>query len=274
MNGIKRGATLELHEVTIPYERGEFKYICPWGDSHIGVIGTNYKAMDSSVKFIKEKDAKVILMGDLVDAINPNDKRFDPKTLDPRVSIDNVISDQYAILCEYIEKMDPSRIIGVHTGNHEETIRLNYSRNITYDLCRDYGLKYLGYSAWTRIIFKRPSHSEVFKMFSSHGYGGARYPATKQWKIQHIINALDDADLVLMGHVHDIQVGRIVKETIPTKGKLEVQQKTVGWMLTGSFLNKAEGVISYAEKLGLGSVKNGIATFKILPEERKIHVEC
>jgi hypothetical protein len=45
-------------------------------------------------------------------------------------------------------------------------------------------------------------------------------------------------------------------------------------MLTGSFLNKAEGVISYAEKLGLGSVKNGIATFKILPEERKIHVEC
>ena len=157
MNGIKRGATLELHEVTIPYERGEFKYICPWGDSHIGVIGTNYKAMDSSVKFIKEKDAKVILMGDLVDAINPNDKRFDPKTLDPRVSIDNVISDQYAILCEYIEKMDPSRIIGVHTGNHEETIRLNYSRNITYDLCRDYNLKYLGYSAWTRIIFRRPS---------------------------------------------------------------------------------------------------------------------
>lgn len=267
---------MKLNEFTIPYTNdGSLTYICGLGDKHIGVNSVDYKALDRAIKFIKDKNAYVVLMGDLLDSINPDDKRFDPKTLDPRVSLDNVVSDQYSILCEYLDKLNPDNIIGVHTGNHEETIRLRYSRNITYDLCRDYKLNYLGYSAWTRLTFKRPNHTEVFKMFSSHGYGGARYPATKQWKIQHIINSLDDVDLVMMGHVHDIQAGRIVKETIPTRGKLELEKKTIGWMLTGSFLNKpTDDTISYAEKLGLGSTKTGIATFKIAPEQRKIHVEC
>jgi len=62
---------------------------------------------------------------------------------------------------------------------------------------------------------------------------------------------------------------------ITTSGELKEVNRTYGWMLTGTFLNKStEGVISYAERFNLPPSKTGIATFQIFPEERRIHVSC
>jgi len=148
---------------------------------------------------------------------------------------------------------------------------------VTRDLCRTLKTTYLGYEAWTRIRFERGSinkHVEVFKLFSTHGSGGARFDPTKQWKIEHLTNKIN-ADLIMMGHVHSIQVGRGLKGDITSSGELKEINRTYGWMLTGTFLNKStEGVISYAERFNLPPSKTGIATFQIFPEERRIHVSC
>jgi hypothetical protein len=92
--------------------------------------------------------------------------------------------------------------------------------------------------------------------------------------MEHLTNKIN-ADLIMMGHVHSIQVGRGLKGDITTSGELKEVNKTYGWMLTGTFLNKStEGVISYAERFNLPPSKTGIATFQIFPEERRIHVSA
>lgn len=275
-----RGVTLlELNEVTIPYKTGEPVRICGLGDIHWGNIAVDEQALDRAVKFICDNHVYVVGMGDMIDSINPDDKRFDIKTVRPdfRANLDNLISEQYESLCEKLSKIPQEQWIGIHTGNHEEVIRTKYYRDVTRDLCRTLKTTYLGYEAWSRIRFERGSinkHVEVFKLFSTHGSGGARFDPTKQWKMEHLTNKIN-ADLIMMGHVHSIQVGRGLKGDITSSGKLKELNKTYGWMLTGTFLNKStEGVISYAERFNLPPSKTGIATFQIFPEERRIHVSC
>lgn len=268
---------MEMHEFTIPYKSGESFYISGLGDLHIGNIAHNKDAMKKAIKFINDNQCYIILMGDLIDAIVHTDKRWDIQSIaqEYRDKTDNLISEQYETLCNYLDMLDPTKIIGVHTGNHEDKIRERDSRNITYDLCRDYDLKYLGYEAWTRIKFKRSNHTETFKVFSSHGYGGGKLPQSKMTPVFQTINQLDDVDLVMIGHVHDVAVGRVERRTIPSTGNLYLQKKTIAWMLTGSFLNdRVDGSITYPEKKGYGMTKNGIATFKVYPESRRIHVSC
>jgi len=270
---------MEFCDKTINYSKpSDEVYISALGDIHMGNIGADKKLLKTCVKWICNNEAYVVGMGDMIEAININDKRFDVKSIDPemRNELDNLVSEQFNMLIDYLSEIPTDRWIGIHTGNHEEKIRLNYYRDVTRDLCRELKTKYLGYEAWTRLRFKRgnalSSHVEVYKMFSTHGSGGGRKEASKQAKIEGIIEHID-ADLICVGHLHTIQIGRGVKQTIPTTGELHVENNTYGWMITGSFLDKnIEGVISYAERNNLPPSKTGISTFRLCPETRKIHI--
>jgi hypothetical protein len=271
---------MEFCEKTIKYSKPSDEiFISGLGDVHMGNIGCDKKLLKTCVKWLCNNEAYVVGMGDMIEAINLNDKRFDIRTIDAdmRSELDNLVSEQMNALIDIVSEIPKDRWIGIHTGNHEEKIRLGYYRDVTRDLCRELGTKYLGWEAWTRLRFERggvlkPSHTEVYKMFTTHGSGGGRKDASKQAKIQSIIEYVD-ADLTMMGHVHSIQIGRGVKQTIPTVGELHAQNNTYGWMITGSFLDKnVEGVTGYAERNNMPPTKTGISTFRIIPETRKIHI--
>jgi predicted phosphodiesterase len=269
---------METNEKRIHYKSSEPIYISGLGDIHWGNSCVDEKTFDKAIKWICDNKCYVVGMGDMIDGINIDDTRFDIKAITPnhRNELDNLISEQYETLLEKLKEIPTEQWIGIHTGNHEEKVRLRYYRDITRDLCRNLKTTYLGYEAWTRLAFERGTalskHVEVFKLFSTHGSGGARYNATKLGKVERVCDKLN-LDLFMMGHVHSLQVGRDVKETINVTGSVEPVLNTYAWMITGTFLQKSgKGVTSYAERMNLPSTKTGIGTFEIYPEERRIHV--
>ena len=93
-------------------------------------------------------------MGDYIEAINYTDKRFDPSTVENKYlkNLDNVVEMQ---MHEFEKIMQPiiHKCIGLHTGNHEETIRLRYHVDVVKTLCKEWDVPYLAYSAFTRMKF-------------------------------------------------------------------------------------------------------------------------
>lgn len=243
-------------------------YLCPIGDIHYGNSNCDEEALNKAINWINEIDAYVIGMGDYIDAININDKRFDVQQVSKKTRLDDLVTSQMKGLYKYLDRIDKNKIIGFLTGNHEDVIRTKYMRDITLELCNKYETNYLGYSAWIRLVIDREtanaSHdSHSLKIFAHHGYGGARFRPTKQWKIEHLKDD-KDYDILLMGHVHLLDAARNIRQTITKKGALDVLEKTTLEMITGSFLKtSAKGTENYAEKLGYGVTKTGIGTIKI-----------
>ncbi len=268
---------LELNEVTIPYKSGEPVRICGLGDIHWGSVACDVKALGRAIDYIVKNNVYVVLMGDLLDCINYDDKRFDPDVIVPegRNHLKNLPQWQADTLCDMLSKIPNELFLGCHSGNHEQKIT---SFDVTNYICQKLNVKNYGRFAWTRIKFERPSgdskHTEVFKMISFHPEGNSSTDPGKLKKIMDVYNNYR-ADLYLMAHVHAIMINRKSSCTIPQRGKLEVIDESHGLMITGSFLKTmVEGVTTYSEKKVYPPVKCGISTFIIYPESRKIHLQC
>jgi len=263
-------------EKIIPYkkETDEIK-ISGLGDIHIGNAGVDYKALDRSIKFILDNDCYVVGMGDYIEAILPNDPRFCMSAVDKRLSYYNIIDNEIDYVIDLLKPIPKEKwIIGL-TGNHEEVVRRKYYREVTESqICKRLNIPYGSYSCYVRLTFRRGRHSETLKLYANHGYGNARFPPTKLWKLIHAREGRD-VDLLMMGHVHELAVYTGKMSSISSRGRPKGIERPVGAMLTGHFLRgEVEGVDQYTEKFAANPSKTGIGTFTIRPEQHKIHGAC
>jgi len=162
-----------------------------------------------------------------------------------------------------------------NTGNHEETVRRKYYREVTESqICKRLNIPYGSYSCYVRLVFRRGRHSEVLKLYANHGYGNARFPPTKLWKLIHAREGRD-VDLLMMGHVHELAIYTGKMNSISSRGRPKAIERPIGAMLTGHFIKgEVEGVDQYTEKFAASPSKTGIGTFTIRPEQHKIHGGC
>jgi len=293
---------LEFQRIKIPYPAvGTLVNIEPLSDIHVGGIFHDKKKFEERRNRIRDDPTCfTILMGDLFDCTDPDNKFFDMKTRDPELPD---LEDQFQYLLKMLLPIR-HKILGVLTGNHDErqrkrhyddvVLRLTNALNAYYPpefnvpdlnsaglvrLIEDtevpYTIKYLRYLGITRLVFYRKfadsgkEHIDSsWDIFTAHGgYSGQLVGGN--------INALEkiamlfSADVYLTGHTHNAVAYKMEKVAMDSRGHLQKIVKIFG--SCGSFAQPyMEGVHTYPEVKILAASRVGTITISIDPYNRKL----
>lgn len=160
-----------------------FRLLC--SDFHLGSACADHDAIIAQLQQAKDIDARILINGDVFDAIGPKDRRFDLTTLHPTLRSQKdlakgMIQLAVDILMPYKDQID---LIGI--GNHEESwVTYGYNdpvRRVIEELNREGGkVKHGSFWGYVKTSFvvpgfrRRPQH----KLLYLHGTGGDS-PVTK-----------------------------------------------------------------------------------------------
>ena len=255
------------------YKSGQTFRLIPLGDVHLGNANCDTKALWKTVLDIKQdKQARWIGMGDMVESIAPNDKRWSAGGID--VKIVNLAS-QDRIGDVYVEKVADilnhiaDKCWAYGDGNHEDKFNAAYYTNLGVRILDQIGRPecYVGWSGITRVVFEHASGTmrTALYVYHSHGYQAGRKDGAKVNGLDDLMGYIDGCHIYLQGHSHS----RLVK----TKTKLgwnpsftRERAQTCFGAHTGSFLRTyQEGHSAYGERAGYPPVPIGPLEFLITP---------
>jgi len=266
---------METNTVKFRYHGGNntWFYLVPLGDIHLGNVGCEIGKAKEMIEWIRtHKNTYWIGMGDYIDAINYMDKRFDQTTVaEPyRSNLSNAISNQTRDVIKILMPIK-DKCLGLHRGNHEETIRLRTQYDVMYEMWKALDSKLLNDTAITRLSFMDESgHGSAFEIFSTHGSGGGKKGGGIINKLEDMITYVD-ADVYLQGHVHRKETETKSTLYLDTHGNLKVKKRVLG--VTGCFLHGyQEGVSSYVEKWGFPPTDTGAIKLMFNPRKHDVHV--
>lgn len=136
------------------------------GDWHIGALNCHMKGIQKMLKRIADDPTcYVVLKGDLIEAIAPNDKRFAHCSQDVQF---RTAQDQADYLIKVLTPIK-DRVLAVLLGNHEW--KLINSFDIAKHLHQELGIPYGGYSC---VVQVSNGKNTKFKMFLTHGSGAGK----------------------------------------------------------------------------------------------------
>jgi len=268
---------MEINERTINFKsRKDWFHLVPIGDIHLGNIGCDVEKLKEMIDWIKEKDDVYwIGMGDYLDCINYTDKRFDPCTIAKqyREYLSNCVPMQIQDLIDLFKPI-ANKCIGLHRGNHEETIRLHYHYDVLYELWKEFKVPMLNDTAITRLRFNWNKHGGsqrcVFDIFSTHGHIGGRKGGGKINYLEDMIGFVD-ADVYLMGHSH-IKATE-TKSTLYVDNMMNFKNRKRVLAVTGSYLRGyQQGSSSYVEKWGYPPSDIGVVKIMFNPDKHDVHI--
>lgn len=252
----------------------------PLGDVHYGNASCDTKLFDETIRAIKEDEHALWLgMGDMVEAIAPNDPRWNAGGVDERVV--NLAS-QDRIGDVYVDKMATKlrpiaeKCIGYGDGNHEVTFNRHYYTNISVRVLEAIGRPdmYNGWACLTRLAFEHTGGARTaVKVFSHHGWQSGRTDGAKVNESRRLM-AYVDADIYLTGHSHSKFIVPNTRLDVNPSWTREVA-RTVYVAHTGSFLRTLEqNQVSYAERAGYPPTTLGPVRFTLRPTARAtVHIE-
>lgn len=224
-----------------------------FGDWHYGSYNCDVDTIKEVLDEIqKDRNARVILMGDLIDA--------GLRGSIGAGSYDNIINpeQQYE---EVVSLLMPikEKIYAMLTGNHEERVYKETSIDIAKLMAKILGVPYAGYGSFLRINL----NGIAYKIYATHGSAGSRFKQTKLKSCIDLSNTFQ-ADIYLMGHVHDLI--HCIKDFKAVNGR-EVIDKEEHYILTGHFLNY-EG--SYAQAKCYPISRKGCPIIQLNKNEVKV----
>jgi predicted phosphodiesterase len=245
------------------------------GDLHIGNAGFELKEYKKTVKWILEEDIKTILMGDLLDCILVNDKRFN------FLSVDKTFIDSFDDLADYTNKcywrlldlLEPlqDNLLGVIRGNHEAKLLKHGQDNQSKKLANELDIPYLQYSGVLLFKFKRSQYVRKNTLWYHHGFGGG---GSQEAAIRKLKDKAKDfyTDMYIMGHTHKPIATQDAYYGIESNNRLpRLIKKYRSYMVTCSYLDTyTEGNTNYGEEKGYSPNIISRQTFKIYPEDNKI----
>lgn len=267
------------NHIVYPSRKSTFNFI-GLGDIHLGNVGCDIKKLTEMISWIKETpNTYIIGMGDYCEAIQIDDPRFDDRSVDSYFKIKDIsllINKQIEAIIKLLYPVK-NKILGLLTGNHEETYRLHYHRDIVYEIAKGLNLfdKVLGYDGFIQVFFKRQpkvcnNDRQMFTIYATHGFGSARKSGSKVNRLEDFTHFID-ADLILVGHEHKkIIAPPIIKLGVTKSGKL-CQHKILS-VMTGSFLRGyVENATTYIEKKCYSPCDLGVVKVIYKPFTRDIH---
>lgn len=247
-----------LTKLVVKLETDEDRvHLKPWGDVHVGAPKGQCdwdKAQLTLNYVLNTPNAYLIGMGDYMDCAQRMPGRSGPNLY---VSSMSPMEQFYKIEAALKPLAAKGKILGLHSGNHENWIMENTGIQLIDLLCRSLKVPFLG-PGCDLILYV---NGRKYLGYSQHGTSSARLRHTK---LGALMNATKDvlADFFLYGHVHQIGIAK--------GGKRQAghQIKTY-YVLTGHFLNW-EG--SYAQCFGLDVCPAGSPLLKLFADRKDVHV--
>lgn len=174
------------------------------GDWHLGALNCHRSGIRKLIKRLADPDVFVVLKGDLVEAIAPNDKRFAHCSQDVQY---RTLQDQVDALKEMLAPHVESVLVGL-LGNHEWK-HINIT-DVARDLERSLGIPYGGYTCCVQFV---GGGKPRFKGFFTHGYGqvtsNAKDPIQRLGNLRAALKlklaktGFTDCVYMSMGHIHN-----------------------------------------------------------------------
>lgn len=212
-----------------------------------------------------DSNAFFFIGGDYGDFIHPSDKRFDPTCFDEDLKVIDLTRMGAKIVELMIEYFKPikDRCCGILIGNHEKQYINRQSQEFIHsELCSALGAPNMGYSGFCDVYFvhnhrlKKPTltvtdiipdkYISKVRIFIHHGMGAANTAGGKINKLKSLVDMVD-ADLVMMGHVHE-QFTKAFLRLTTNYNCTTIEEKPVMGLITGSYLKTyAQGFTGYGE---------------------------
>ncbi len=275
-----------------PSRSSEFK-LWNLSDIHMASAACDEKHIRADIEEIKNDPYSFwIGTGDFAEFITTSDPRFDPNAIADWVQVGdlgNIGERTYDRLLDLFLPI-AGKCLGLGLGNHERSYSLNNDAVDRHGwLCTElgratkFGVRNLTYSSIMHICFCRRAwkvpeiiekpdgcSKNMFRLFCHHGAGGAQ---TKGGKLNRLVKFMDDfdADIYMMGHVHD-QTG--TKETTITTnptGKMLVATERIGVISGGYLKTYTQDRTTYGEVRGYSPTTMGAAWVTIKPETRELN---
>jgi len=237
----------------------------PLGDIHLGNLGCDEERFQKNIDYIRTHDnCYTIGMGDYIDNVmawaqGGVDKRWNPETIDRSTLTTEEQIDKFVEMWSPIAE----KTTGLLAGNHEwKTIN---QRRFIKDFCEPMNLKYLGRLAYVNLSFKYKNKlmRDYLLLVMHGGYSGMQAGgAVNRMKM---IAGDFDADVILMGHNHDLWTRTGTRMGYDKKTNNPVEKKIL-YANTGTFMQGYEkGVDSYVEINPREAKRVGTITISFLP---------
>jgi hypothetical protein len=272
---------MRLNTARIPFVTGDEFVLYPIGDIHFGSANCDVKLLDEVIAEVRENPKALwIGMGDAVESIAPNDKRWHAGGVDERVVS---LANQDRIGDVYVEKLAAklrpiaSQCIAYGDGNHEASFNKHYYTNLSVRVLDAIGRPdcYTEWSCLTRIVFGHATRDRSLpvRVFHSHGWQAGRQEGGKVNESRRLL-AYIEADVYLSGHSHSKWVVPHTRlETDVRFTKLVAHE--VYTAHTGSFLRTLQqDHVGYAESAGYPPTSTGVVKFVLKPEEDKVRISA
>jgi hypothetical protein len=249
-----------------------------FGDTHEGTILRDKVGVQKCIDFIatSKYPCYAIHMGDAIEAIKPDDPRYDPKLCTNKVPLEQAD--------EVIQQLMPIKenLITCLLGNHE--MKLHLFGNITEYICRQLNVPYGTYSS--KVTFRFDDNSYI-KGFFHHGFGSigsyAKSPIQRQTTMLEALKRKlafksGDCKIMAIGHTHKLLICQPISElyltsdqdrfyqgyTTDTSNGKYIHPDNRWYFNTGSFLKLyRDGVSGYADMFGYDPIELGFVLIKI-----------
>jgi hypothetical protein len=229
---------MNYESLELDTKRAKFAFI---GDLHIGSLNCRKEAFERTIDWCNENDAYVYTMGDLIDAITPNDVRFDPGNVDREFL---TMSEQLDYVEEQLGRLKPGLFKGMVSGNHYGKWATKACVNEKVKMCKRLGGDFTALRVLLDIKLKESTTTLSFW----HGAGGGYEMGAVANRMAKEPRAFD-AEIYLMGHSHRLFHFPSIKLT---NARLrEDRQQLVQFVNTGCYLaSYEEGIGGYGESKG------------------------
>jgi len=240
------------------YHHGRYASIIFWGDIHYGSRECDRQKAKAMLDYCLENKTYIFLMGDLLEAAT-------------RSSVGAGVYKQIAQPQEQLETMiewlrplaEKKLILGALMGNHEFRIEKDTGINVMKVLCAMLKIPYLGSACWNlwRV------NGQSYKIYTLHGSTGSRFLHTKLKAITDISHSFN-ANLIVMGHVHELDDAAQIVQDINKSARTVTEKKKI-LVITGHYLKYDR---SYAQEKGYPIGKMGSPKVKLYGDRYDIHV--
>jgi len=252
------GRPIRLNKQILQVKPGKnYAEVVFFGDLHYGARECDLERAKRMLDYCSSKGIYVFLMGDLIEAglktsVGASVYR---QKLNPQKQMEDVID-----LLEPLAKK--GLILGALEGNHELRIEKETGIAVMKVICRILKIPYLRSACWN--WFKVGKQN--YKVYALHGSTAARYTYTKMKVLVDISHSFN-ADLIVMGHVHEVSNTTQLVQDIDFRAGVVVEKKKF-LFLTGSYLKYDT---SYAQEKGYPIAKLGSPKVQLFANKHDIH---
>ena len=253
------GRPIRLNRKRLQVKEGKnYSEVVFFGDLHYGARECDIERAKRMLDYCLNKKVYLFLMGDLIDANN----RYSVgagvfEQLNPQEQLDNII----ALFRPLAEK---GLILGTLRGNHEFRTYKETGIDVMKVIANELKIPYLSDASWNIFYVGK----ESYIVYALHGSSGSRFVYTKIKALVDISHSFESADLLAMGHVHDLADVVQLTQYVDKARKMVVERRK-HILITGHYLKYDR---SYAQMKGLPIGKEGSPKVKFFSEKHDIHI--